>query len=333
MRVKTYTAETAHEALKRVREELGEAAVIVSTETDRGAGMTVITAALDERAESNQMSYDPVLEQPASEPPPESVLSELADASATLRQVLSRHGVPPHLGARIVTAAVPDAGRDLIDALDEGLRVLYRFNPLGTAPAGAPVMLVGPPGVGKTVTVAKMAARAAMAGMKPAVITTDTVRAGAVGQLEAFTRILGIDLATARSIADLEAVLDSAGDGPVLIDTAGTNPFDDDALDASALAAQSIGAEPLLVLAAGGDAIEAAEIAAAFARIGCRRMLATRIDLTRRLGSLLAAADAGRLAFSDVSVTPDVADGLNPLESHMLARLLTGAPAHPASKA
>ena len=68
--------------------------------------------------------------------------------------------------------------------------------------------------------------------------------------------------------------------------------------------------------------MESADIAASFATIGTTRMLITRIDMTRRLGSVLAAADAGGLKFCDVSITSHIADGLSPINSISLARLI-----------
>ena len=85
---------------------------------------------------------------------------------------------------------------------------------------------------------------------------------------------------------------------------------------------QAAGAEPVLVLAAGGDAMESADIAASFAAIGAGRLVVTRLDMARRLGSILAAADAARMRFSDVSITPQVADGLSPINPLSLARLI-----------
>lgn len=85
---------------------------------------------------------------------------------------------------------------------------------------------------------------------------------------------------------------------------------------------RAAGAEPVLVLAAGGDAMEAADIAASFAAIGVGRLVVTRLDMARRLGSLLAAADAARLTFCDVSATPHIADGLSPINPVSLARLI-----------
>ena len=51
-------------------------------------------------------------------------------------------------------------------------------------------------------------------------------------------------------------------------------------------------------------------------------MVATRVDLARRLGGLLSAAHAGRLAFAEVSITPQIAEGLTAINPIALARLL-----------
>jgi flagellar biosynthesis protein FlhF len=51
-------------------------------------------------------------------------------------------------------------------------------------------------------------------------------------------------------------------------------------------------------------------------------MLVTRLDMVHRLGSILAAADANRLAFSDIGTSPSIADGLSPLNPVALARFL-----------
>ena len=75
------------------------------------------------------------------------------------------------------------------------------------------------------------------------------------------------------------------------------------------------GAEPWVVLAAGGNARDTADRARAFADIGARRMVATRLDAAGRMGCLLAAADHSRLAFSDVSFTPRVAKGLSTMRT------------------
>ena len=68
--------------------------------------------------------------------------------------------------------------------------------------------------------------------------------------------------------------------------------------------------------------MEAADIAVKFSSIGARRMVITRLDMTRRLGSILTAAHAGRLSLSDISITSGVAEGINPINPASLARLI-----------
>ncbi|NJN06424.1 MAG: hypothetical protein HC814_08735 [Rhodobacteraceae bacterium] len=111
-------------------------------------------------------------------------------------------------------------------ALAGALDTLFSFKPLTDKVYARPLMLVGPPGAGKTIATAKLATRARRAGHRPLVITTDTRRAGGVEQLQAFTRILGLELATATSPTTLAEAAGTA-DAGVLIDTAGTNPFGD----------------------------------------------------------------------------------------------------------
>ena len=56
--------------------------------------------------------------------------------------------------------------------------------------------------------------------------------------------------------------------------------------------------------------------------IGAQRLLPTRIDVARRLGSLLVAANQGSMAFTEISATAKVADGLSQLTSKRLTQLL-----------
>ena len=75
-------------------------------------------------------------------------------------------------------------------------------------------------------------------------------------------------------------------------------------------------------MAAGGDPLEAGEIAEAYRDMGARRLVVTRIDVARRLGAVLNAAAVGRLTLSEVGVGANVADGLKPINPVSLARLL-----------
>lgn len=287
MRLRVFHARNATLALTAVREALGEEAVVLGTR--RVAGGVEVTAALD--------LAEPELIEPEPEPPP----SELA-----------RH----NLGAAL-SGAFP--GPDLTAALEARLA----FEPL---PEDRPLLLVGPPGAGKTLTCAKLAARAKMAGHAPIVVTADGARAGAVEQLAAFTRLLRVTLAVAAVPEALAKALAARQPGQLaLVDGFGCNPFDEAQAERLYRLIRAAEATPVLVLPAGLDAEESAEIARAFHQLGARHLLPTRLDMARRLGGVLSAAAMG-LALTEAGIGPQVAHGLQPLSPAWLAARLSGGP-------
>lgn len=291
MRVKLYRASEIGAAMARIRAELGPDALILSTR--KLAEGVEVTAALE--------TPDPV---PAERTGP------------SRAELLAWHGVPSLLAAAL-------ADGNLAVALGAALR----FGALPLDSAASPLLLIGPPGAGKTLTVARLATRLVLAGVTPRIITADGERAGAVEQLAAFTRLLGLDLLAASTEAAFVRALARARDGagaagPVVIDTPGLDPF---ARTGRASLVALIGAAAghvALVLPAGLDAAEAADLAASCAEAGATYLIATRLDLARRLGGVLAAADAGGLILAEAGIGPGAADGLVALTPALLAGLL-----------
>ncbi|WP_413204875.1 AAA family ATPase [Rhodospirillum sp. A1_3_36] len=312
MRLKCYTADSMAEAMASIRAELGDDAIIVSTQRASDGNGVRITAAM----EGDNRSEDDIHVALTG--------NHRTPLGEAVREALEFHGAPPRLTELLVNLAATTPAHDATGACAAALDEVFHFSPMPQAGGSRPVLLVGPPGTGKTIAVAKLAARARIAGQSVGVITTDTVRAGAQEQLAAFTRILEIDLKRAKGPDALAAQVDavSRDHGVIFIDSPGLNPFSlgdmdylRDLLDATSL-------DVTLVLNAGMDPMEAMEIADAFAEVGASRILATRLDMARRLGGILAAAEAGALAFGDVSINPQVADGLCPINPVSLARLI-----------
>lgn len=316
MRLKSFHAKTMADAMRQVRQALGDDAIIVATREEEGGGVRV-TAAVEE----DDHPSEPARTNAASRPPAEPEV----DVGEAVADALHRHGVPAALAEQLIDAA---AGLDTDDptlALGAALDAVFTFHPLpesGRA-AARPLVLVGPPGSGKTLTVAKLAARAVLKNRTVSVITTDTVRAGGVDQLAAFTRLLKVKLHRVEDPEALGGAIEvSRGHDLVVVDTAGRNPFDvDEMSDLRALLAAGE-VEPVLVLPAGMDTVEAAETGLAFKTLGVRRLLVTRLDVARRFGSTLAAAHRARLIFCDGTVAAKVAEGLTPLNPVAFARLM-----------
>lgn len=305
MRLKLYRAASVKAAMAQVRAELGPDALILAT---RRVGDGVeLTAALEP------------------EEPPPCMTPELAAAAPrpaapqTDRDTLLEwHGVPASLASGLRTGL-----------LDAALERSLAFSAIDFA--SGPLLLTGPPGAGKTLAVARLATRLVMDGTTPLVITADGRRAGATEQLAAFTRLLGLTLIVADHPVTLARALMRRQPGaPVLIDAPGTDPFNPAERDEVAGLAATAGATTALVLPAGGDPAESADLAAMFAEQGASLLVATRLDLARRLGGVLAAAHAGGLGLAEAGIGPGAADGLIPMTPALLAsRLVKAAATNP----
>ena len=293
MRLKLFHASTMAEAMAQIRAELGDDAIILEQRRTRHG--VEVTAALE--------PDEPLLIQPLNHGASFSPAGPLDfhNIPASLAHALHRGPLPQSLAENLIFAALP--------------RGLER-----------PLLLAGPPGAGKTLTTAKLTARLVLSGMAPLVITTDGQRAGAVEQLAAFTRVLGVTLAVAPTPAMLAKALTHRSPGqPVLIDTAGCDPFNDDqARHLRHLVSHSL-ADIILVLPAGLDPAESADVARAFAALGAQHLLPTRLDAARRLGGVLMAAKAGPLALTEAGIGSEVADGLETLTPEGLASRLLSA--------
>ncbi len=293
--------------MELVREQLGADAIIVATHEDESARDVRITAAV----EGDDLE-SPLLEN-----------AEPLDIVDQLSVSLDAHGVPTALADKLLNAASHLGIADPVLALAGALDDCFAFAPLPDQRGPKPLMFIGPPGSGKTVSMAKLAVRIRLEDNSVSFISTDTVRAGAIDQLSTYAKYLKAEFSSANTPVSLvEAMRNANAAAQILIDTAGVNPHSAEDIHRLLEFTETAQMERILVVAAGGDAIETGELAAAFAQIRPSRILITRLDMVRRLGGILAAADASGLPFCDVSLTPDIASGLRAINPVSLARLL-----------
>lgn len=346
MRLKSFYAKTMTEAMKMVRDTLGDEAVIVATREEGGGKSVRVTAAIEQ--EDRYGDLDTMLDDmprgrnTGSRPVPNFEIDTVPATSETggwlqydeedeegavveqLTDIMLRHSVSDEITDQVISCATVLGMPRADEALTAAIEHLFSFRPLPQKSMGGTAwMMVGPPGAGKTLATAKIAARSVMAGLRVSVISTDTVRAGGVEQLSAFTKLLRVNLQTASGAKNLQNALEQArGSDHILIDTNGMNPFNAEEMRDLARLMSAGDIEPVLVLPAGIDADESGEIGRIYAALGVRSILPTRIDIARRLGGLLGAAHHGGLIFADASHTPKVADGLIPLSPQRLTGLL-----------
>ncbi|MDA8574344.1 GTP-binding protein [Alphaproteobacteria bacterium] len=310
MRLKTFTAPSMGEAMAQVKLHFGPDAIIVSTRTDDDGVGVRITAAHDHR-DSDQ-------DYPAPEPQAQSG----RDPLDIISEALAYHNVPADLADRLVDAAAESPGDKAMLKLTVAVNRVFKFDGADRQQPLTPQLMVGLPGAGKTVAVAKLATDVVVNHQALTVITTDSIRAGGYEQLAAFTNILDLDLLRADDPDSLKAAVIAAGQGKCLIDSAGANPFDSQQFERQHRLIQAIDCAPCLVMAAGGDTGEAAEMAEAFAAMGAVRLIATRLDIARRIGAILVAADTGNLILDGFSATANVASPPQRFNAISLARIL-----------
>lgn len=333
MRLRTFTATDMPTAMKMVRDALGDAAVILHSEPIKGKKGISVTAAIEEKDHFETLN-----------PPRVQMRTPDTDKMDALRHelqnILRFHNIPDLFIAKIMQKASPremssisalqqiSANRSekpLVKlALEKILASYFQFSPLPLESDNLRLVLVGPPGIGKTLTVAKIATKIAMHKKQPlAVFTTDNKRAGGIEQLQAFTNILDIPLNVAPTAKELARQLKTLPENiTVLIDTAGVNPYDGNEMAELKELAGHKDIEPVLVLPAGGDSAEMIDIVEPFTALPIKKLLVTRCDTARRFGGILSASAAHKLGFCNVSNSSSIVSALEPMDSGLLAQML-----------
>lgn len=306
MRLRTFNAPSIKEALALVKAELGPDAVILNTEQIGKAFK--VTAALDREA---------ILAQPRGA---QANGAQALDPLDAIAQALEFHRVPAALAERLTHQAATVLMENPHQALAAALRLRFPAQPLTERKPTRPIMLVGLPGAGKTATLAKLLARARLRDWPAIAITCDVVKAGAIEQLGTYTKALQVPAYRAKDAATLKRAVEQAPPGAfVIIDTVGCNPLDRSDLAHVSDLAETVKAEMVLVMAAGGCPVESGELGQLFAEAGAARLIPTRIDAARRYGGILAAAETGRLSLAEFGVSPEIATGLEIAGAERLA--------------
>jgi flagellar biosynthesis protein FlhF len=187
------------------------------------------------------------------------------------------------------------------------------------------MMLVGPTGVGKTTTIAKLAARYAYKmGMdyKVGIITLDSFRVGAVEQLKAYTNIMRLPLEVVNKPEDLvEALLRLKDCNYILIDTAGSSQYDIDKIEhinKYQNRLKDVSIEKLLVLPANIKKSDLHEIYNSYSILGINNLIYTKLDETRSFGNIISFAYKIKKSICYLSVGQNVPDDLKCVDDKYL---------------
>lgn len=352
MDVKHYRGHTVREAIEQAKRELGPDARILQVRridpftpgVDPRLGDTEVVA-VDETlrtyksgttepdlfrlptSDGPKSKGRPLIRQPSIQPdrpqtltPTENLAAPTTPPPHALRAHFRRIGMDEHIIDQIV--AFPDR-TPLPMQRGHFKKVIDRLVPTGAKiPTSGRVVvsLVGPTGVGKTTSIAKLAAHFAEIGRPVSLITTDTFRVGAVEQLDTFARLIDAPLRIVYSRSDFVAALDASHDADVvLIDTPGVSPYDAAMLqELRSLVGYRDRVLCYLTLAASSDPHESIEAARRFALISPVALIMTKLDETRRYGTMLNVATACGLPLGYLATGPSVPDDLHAATAELL---------------
>jgi len=305
MKLRKFKAESMREALARVKKELGPEALIIATKPVKGPGgkrMLAVTAAVDEgegksTTEERSSSESTLLARADSAAELAEAMLPLRSELRALRSLVRNTRPTKNVNNKALLEEVAELKRMVtsmsrrpkidVEALEEASigRTIAR------KAEGRVRVLIGPTGVGKTTTIAKIAANAALLERKRVhIISLDNHRVGAPAQIRAFAQMMGVPVTLVRHPpTELpDALEQSANAELVLVDTAGRSLRD---LRAPRMLEQLMNRLPKpeihLAMAAGTSAFDIDTIIARYAPIGVSRLLFTKVDETADLRELV----------------------------------------------
>ncbi len=315
MKILKFEGATMREALARVKAELGDQAVVVATrQIKKGllGSAYEISAAIETddapapppplpRPGAFRAATQPPVVAPAPverRPTPPDVDKLIAPMRAELRSLRAMiRAAGDNRGTNELRGELAGL-RKMVEDLGRGARSdapateVARSAALVATSSAAVIALVGPTGVGKTTTIAKIAARAALVeNRRVALITLDSYRVGGVDQIRTFAELIGVPLAVARHPGELADHVDGFADHDlILVDTAGRSPRDASAIDELGRALAEVSQlEVHLTLAATSSAAVIDDLHGRYAALRPSRLLFTKLDETDAVPELVRA--------------------------------------------
>lgn len=189
------------------------------------------------------------------------------------------------------------------------------------------VALVGPTGVGKTTTIAKLAANFRLREkLRVGLITVDTYRIAAVEQLRTYADIMDLPMEVVSTPREMrQAVARLSGVDVVFMDTAGRSPRDELKIqELKTMLAEANPNEVYLVLSSAASAASLARTAEQFASVGTTALVLTKLDEATGMGNLLPVLRGSHLPLAYLTDGQNVPDDIRVADQRHVARLVLG---------
>ena len=189
------------------------------------------------------------------------------------------------------------------------------------------VALVGPTGVGKTTTIAKLAANFRLRdGIRMGLVTVDTYRIAAVEQLRTYAEIIDLPMKVVTTPLEMRQALDElSGLDLVLIDTAGRSPRDDLKIqELQSLLSEADVDEVHVVMSLTSSVRSISMTCDQFAAVSPTALILTKLDEAPGMGSLLSVARQVALPVSYLTTGQDVPEDIESADPQRVSRLVLG---------
>jgi flagellar biosynthesis protein FlhF len=318
MHYKNFRRATVREALQAVKDELGPEALVLSTRMVRsggisgwmGARVVEVTAAVER---------DPV-----SEPRIEASADRLSVHAKNVAARLEASGMERELAESVAAHRLVQGRAPSPQAVRQAVADTLAPLAAGVEPFKGVEVFVGPPGVGKTTTIAKIAAQTrAAADRRVWLVAADGFRVGAVEQLRLYAEIIGAPLFVARSGAELATTINGVR-RPMLVDTAGRSPRDTGNAEILDVLAGRDDVRRHLVLPADTTPAQARRILDRFSPSKPDRLVLTRLDETDTVAPLMSLLTEYKLPVSYLAHGQNVPDDLQRATPDVLSEWVLG---------
>lgn len=214
----------------------------------------------------------------------------------------------------------------LLNTLEEYVKEIRPIE-IDTSRKGTVVVLIGPTGVGKTTTIAKLAANLTFIDKKDvALITLDTYRVAAAEQLRTFAEIIGIPISVVFDHFELSQSISRYKDKDVIfVDTAGRSPYNDEQMEELKQYVETASPdEIILVLSVTTHSSELINIYNRFSIFKIDKIIFTKVDEAQNYGQILNAIYEIRKPIAYITNGQNVPDDIAVPDPLYLAKMLLG---------